>query len=185
MVELSICMHKQNSSPKSVNGITSHQQGGAITSFQSRISLYGTCILMHNEDKNGGAILATESRWFLYCELLAANSTATVSGGGACLYQSEFNSKDHSTFQLLNITATENGGGIHAISSLIKVDDPGSSLHLITNDANVGGSLSRNDSILKYDFVYRNYPLHFFSISAHYGGAVYVADETNFGTCMM
>ena len=84
-----------NSSP---DGTTSHQQGGAITSFQSRISLYGTCILIHNEAENGGAILATESKFFIYGELLVANNTATDSGGGACLYQSEFNCKDNSIY---------------------------------------------------------------------------------------
>ena len=81
------------------------------------------CILMHNEAENGGAILATESKWFIYGELLVANYTASVSGGGAYLYQSEFNCKDRSTFKLLDNTATERGGGIQAISSQIKVDD--------------------------------------------------------------
>ena len=51
-----------NSSPDTLNDITIYQQGGAITSFQSRVFLYGACILMHNDAENGGAIFATESK---------------------------------------------------------------------------------------------------------------------------
>ena len=179
-----------NSSPNRPNRTISHQQGGAITSFQSRVFLYGTGILVNNKAENGGAILATESKWFVYSELLVANNTATDSGGGAYLYQSEFNCKDDSTFRLLDNTAIEKGGGIHATSSLIKVDAPGSSVLLIANYANMGGGvcLEMNAKlyILKliggiYDTQY--YTLLLSANSAYYGGAVYVTDETNSGTC--
>ena len=55
-----------NSSPDMPNDTTIHQQGGAITSFQSTIFLHGACTLKYNEAENGGAILATESKRFVY-----------------------------------------------------------------------------------------------------------------------
>lgn len=42
--------------------IYEYQQGGAMTTFQSAVFLYGECILMYNDAKNGGAIFATESK---------------------------------------------------------------------------------------------------------------------------
>ena len=60
-----------NSSPGMLlNETTIYQQGGAITSFQSTVFLYGACMLMYNDAENGGAIFATESKWFVYGKLL-------------------------------------------------------------------------------------------------------------------
>ena len=39
----------------------SHQEGGAITSFQSTVIINGAIHLLNNQAKHGGAILATES----------------------------------------------------------------------------------------------------------------------------
>ena len=39
----------------------SHQAGGAVTSFQSTVTINGAIHLLNNQAKNGGAILATES----------------------------------------------------------------------------------------------------------------------------
>ena len=92
------------------------------------------------------------------------------------------------TLRLLGNKAAEKGGGIHAISSLIKVDNPGSSVQFTANDVNVGGGVSLEVNaklyILKsYYSRYSNPALFFTANSAYYGGAVYVADETNSGTC--
>ena len=124
-----------------LNETTIYQQGGAITSFQSTVFLYGTCILMYNDAENGGAIFATESKWFVYGKLLTANNTASVSGGGVYLYQSELNCKICCTTKILSNSAAKKGGGIHAISSHIKVDDPASSFHIIANNAALGGGV--------------------------------------------
>ena len=176
-----------NSSPIET---TLYQQGGAITSFQSQMSLYGTCTLIYNSAENGGAILATESKMFVYGELLIANNTAIKNGGGIYLYQSEFISKDYSTITLLSNAANSIGGGIHSISSLIKVDHPASSVHFITNQALAGGGISLEMNARLYilvitwpQTVHNKYAVMFSSNSANYGGAVYVSDETNSGTC--
>ena len=68
------------------------------------------------------------------------------------------------------------------------MDDPGSSVHFLANNAHVGGGvcleMNAKVYILKYtDYPYRNYALIFSMNSAYYGGAVYVADDTNSGTC--
>ena len=43
-----------------------HQEGGAITSFQSTIIFTGVSSLLNNKARCGGAILATESRIVMY-----------------------------------------------------------------------------------------------------------------------
>ena len=188
-----------NSIPNPAHGATSRLIGGAITAFLSRISLYGVWTLTHNEAVIGGAILATESKWFVYGELLLANNTAIDSGGGAYSYQSELNCKNHSIIRLLDNSAVKKGGGIHAVSSLITVDiSTGSSVHFIRNDAFRGGGICLENSaklyVLKpteklhefyYDYKYSDiyYPMLFCDNLATYGGAVYVTDETNSGTC--
>ena len=187
-----------NSIPNPPHGATCHLLRGAFTSFLSRATLYGVWVLMHNEAVIGGAILATESKWFMYGELLLANNTAVDSGGGAYFYQSELNCKNHSILRLLDNLATKKGGGIHAISSLISVDiSTGSSVHFIKNNAFKGGGICLENSaklyVLKpteklhgfyYDYKYSNRycPMLFSDNSASYGGAVYVTDETNSGT---
>lgn len=154
---------------------------------------------MHNKGIIGGAIQATESKWHVYGELLLANNTAMDSGGGAYLYRSELNCKNHSIIRLLDNSAIKKGGGIHAVSSLITVDiSTGSSVHIIRNDTFIGGGvcLENNAKLyaLKpteklhqfyYDYKYSDsyYAMLFCDNLATYGGAVYVTDETNSGTC--
>ena len=166
-----------NAVPNPPHGATRLLLGGAITSFLSKITLNGIWTLMHNRAIIGGAIIATESKWFVYGELLLANNTALDSGGGAYLYQSEFNCKNHSILRLLDNLAIMIGGGIHAVSSLITVDiSTGSSVHFIGNDAFKGGGeclemnaklyvLKRTEKLYEffYDYKYSNryYPMLF------------------------
>ena len=112
---------------------------------------------------------------------------------------SELNCLDNSTFILLNNTAKHKGGGIHAISSSIKITSvlPSSpTLNFINNTAQRGGGLSleANARITTIKYLFADgpfsYPLYqqiyitiFSGNSADYGGAVYVDDDTNSGTC--
>ena len=160
-------------------------------SFQSEMHIYGTCSFLNNNAEVGGAMFVIESKIFVVGgELLLANNIAADSGGGAYLYQSEFNCRSHGTVTLLGNKATEKGGGIHAISSLIKVDHPGSSLHFTANNASAGGGICLEMTAklyvlrLAYRGCYHNEHAVLFSTnSAYYGGAVYVSDETNSGVC--
>ena len=142
-----------------------------------------------------------------------AHNTATGNGRGVYLSNSEFNCQLKSSFELINNTAEYKGGGIHAISSSInkvtssidrctQLSSPschGENLKFIGNAAEIGGGLSleanakvyipRHRSINFFDKLDLHEKdgsysmLRFIANSAHYGGAIYVNDNTNSGTC--
>jgi predicted outer membrane repeat protein len=191
-----------NQPSKSTTGTT---QGGAITLFQSNVFIDGECNLEHNHAENGGAIHSTESKLYVNGDVTIAHNTATGNGGGVYLEStSELNCQQGSTFVLYNNTAVSKGGGLHAISSSIKAsfnldyhslldyDYSGTRIHFTKNKAKFGGGLALEANaklnILKYDLYYdivssdTNTTL-FTGNSADYGGAVYVDDDTNSGTC--
>jgi predicted outer membrane repeat protein len=172
------------------------QLGGAMTTFQSNIIIYGACILVDNSAKDGGAIHATESKISIYGEVHVINNTATDSGGGIHLYQSELKCSGNGILKILENNAKDKGGGIHAISSLIiseLTDENGTLVVLNKNSATRGGGICMEVSakiyILKLQHTdekleqwkYRR--LIFNANSADYGAAVYVTDNTNFATC--
>ena len=194
----------KNQSPNmTTTGTVQEFEGGAITLLQSNVFIDGKCSLEHNHAENGGAIYSTESRLYVNGDVTIAHNTATGNGGGVYLESnSELNCHQGSTFILYNNTAVSKGGGLHAISSSIKAsfdsnfyDDRyiGARMNIIKNKAKYGGGLSLEANakfyILKYNIfriiTYRhdtNTTL-FISNSAEYGGAVYVNDDTNSGTC--
>ena len=107
-----------------------------------------------------------------------------------------------STFELYNNTAMSIGGGLHAISSLIKaysnynIDSnsfyqyTGTRLNFTNNVAKFGGGLSLEANaklnILKYDGMDNSSDSNtvlFTGNSADYGGVVYVNDTIS-GTCV-
>ena len=184
------------------------QEGGAITLFQSNVFIDGNCTLEHNHAGNGGAIYSTESRLYVNGDVTIAHNTATGNGGGIYLESnSELNCQPRSIFVLHGNTAANKGGGIHAISSSIKANSQaiyifpnisqyiGTRINFTNNAAKLGGGLSLGANarfyILKYntpysdDFYYENdaNTTTFTGNSAEYGGAVYVNDDTNSGTC--
>ena len=170
------------------------QRGGAITSFQSTVifTRKSTTQFSNNRERDGGAILAIESTILMFRDttVTIANSILThtianSSGGGISLKQSrlEINGK----FILVNNSAVR-GGGIHASSSTIAVHQSGI-LQIVNNNAGFGGGiyLEVNSKlyVLKtsYSHTKNLYHLNFIGNHANYGGAVYVADDTNSGTC--
>ena len=183
------------------------QEGGAITLLQSNIFFDGSCNLEHNLAENGGAILSTESKLYVNGDVTIAHNTATRNGGGVYLSTSELNCQQKSTFVLFNNTAEQKGGGLHAIGSSIKATSAfmlqpqyyiGTRINFTNNAAERGGGLSLEANaklyVLKYDRIpYYNYPRIFTATDtnttiftankADYGGAVYVDDDTNSGTC--
>ena len=190
-----------NQQPQSTTAL---QEGGAITLVQSNIFLDGTCRLEHNYADNGGAIFSVESRLYVKGNVTIAHNTASRNGGGVYLTESELQCLEKSIFILLNNTATHKGGGLHGISSSImaisllktpQVDT--ATLNFTNNIAERGGGLSLEANaklvILKYEYgdivfgnnvIYRqSYTIIFSANRASYGGAVYVDDDTNSGTC--
>ena len=176
------------------------QEGGAITAFQSDVIFKGTSTLLYNGANNGGAIQASFSKLNVYGSLLLSNNTARITGGGIYLYQSDLNCHKDSTFRLIGNSAVEKGGGIHAIASVItaKYDFhvfekfyTGSSIHFLENWAGkVGGGVCLEVNaklnvlnLNKYNSEKPGYALTFAANLADLGGAIYVGDDTNSGTC--
>ena len=187
-------------SPLKTNKVILYQEGGAITGFQSNIFLDGKCIIRNNHAENGGAIYTTQSKINVLGRVNLRKNSATGSGGGIYLYQSELNCKKESILEFNRNNATQNGGGVHAISSLIKLNFnasdgvyTGSSIRFIENRATKGGGASLEMSAYIYilrdnanfilDLPEPQYVMHFFDNQADLGGAVYVADDTNPATC--
>ena len=176
------------------------QEGGAMTLIQSNAYFDGISSFEHNQaEENGGAILSIESKFYVRGNVSVAHNIANGNGGGMYLMDSELNCLDNSTFVLLNNTAEHRGGGIHAISSSVKITSViplSPTLHFINNTAERGGGLSLEANARITTVKYLNeigpsyYPLYqqsysaiFLANSATYGGAVYVDDDTNSGTC--
>ena len=187
--------------------VDAFQEGGVITLFQSNAFFDGVCIFEYNHAENGGAILSIESKIYVNGDVMIKNNIATRNGGGVYLSYSELNCQRRSTFFLFKNTANHKGGGLHAISSPIKATSSvfvkfccrkeytGSKLYFHENKAVKGGGLSLEANaklyILKYNSIivseflndYDTNTTIFTGNSAQYGGAIYVDDETNSGTC--
>ena len=190
-----------NNEPTRRTGITSIvQEGGAITAFQSEMNLMGNNSFVYNSAINGGAISLIASKIYVSGSTSIINNTATDSGGGMYIFQSEMKCKEHSALQLIGNSATGRGGGIHATSSIITLMYDigtgqvytGTILKIIDNTAEKAGggmSLEVNSkvnilNVSKYDNSDAQYTIEFVANSAGYGGALYVADDTNSATCM-
>ena len=180
------------------------QEGGAITLFYSNIYFNGQCNLQHNRAENGGAIHSTDTKLYVNGNVSIAHNNATRNGGGVYLSTSELNCQQESTFVLYNNSAAYKGGGLHAVSSSIKAiykveffDEYncrvsscyiGTRINFTNNTVKLGGGLSLEANaklnIQKYyDSVNDFNTVIFTGNSAHYGGAVYVDDDTISGTC--
>ena len=164
----------------------SHQEGGALTSFHSTVIFNGETSLLNNQARQGGAIVAIDSRISLHGTMIIANNTATDSnGGGISLRKSVLDIKGSCT---ISGNSAMRGGGVHAKSSMINIHQPGT-LYLMNNRAvNGSGMYLEVNPILYFikDNIFEdNNPrnLMFSGNSANYGGAVYVADDTNYGAC--
>ena len=164
------------------------REGGAITLFVSRLELRATTILSHNVANNGGGIVAITSTVVCHDTLEISFNVVTDTGGGLYLYQSELSIFGIVT--LSNNRANVCGGGVHAVSAFLKVMR--TSPHLIYAGAisfelNVaeecgGGAFFETGSKI-YILRYGPDTVQYIENTADYGGAVYVADDTNIGMC--
>ena len=176
------------SSQLNSNKIMTFQEGGAVTAIQASVAIVGVCSLSNNFAESGGALYVIESRIHIYGEATIANNTAFNSGGGIYMHQSGLKCYSQCIFWLVNNTSSYKGGGIYASSSYVSAENE-AWVTFKENYANfAGGGVCLEQSsklyvlmiladIGEYDTItFRNN-------SADYGGAVYVADETNSGTC--
>ena len=175
-------------SDNSIKGFS--REGGVITSYQSTVIFArdGKICFTSNQARHGGAILAIKSTIVMYGETTIANNSLTAfannSGGGISLKQSHLEIKGKCT--IFNNSAMR-GGGIHATSSTISIYQP-AILQIINNNANLGGGMylevnSNLYVLIKDAYIADKIYLKVTGNHAKYGGAVYVADDTNSGTC--
>ena len=101
-----------------IESTDSMMKGGAITCFQSEISLNATDTLYKNSGVNGGAVFSIDSKIFITGLVTFSNNNASE-GGGVYLHQSEMVCQ-HSVIFLEN-KANVSGGGIKAVSSFIRL----------------------------------------------------------------
>ena len=168
---------------------SAREEGGAITSFQSTVIFAGVINLSKNEARRGGAVLATESKVLIYGEIIIADNAATNgSGGGIYLYQCDLQIKGNC---IISGNHAMRGGGIHATSSTVAVYQPGT-IEFINNRAESGGGLSVEVNSKLYilkpqkslsDFDDEHLLIFRDNHATIYGGAIYVADDTNSGAC--
>ena len=96
-----------------------HQEGGAVTSYQSTVVFNGETSIFNNQARQGGAILAIESTITFDGTIMIANNTAiNSSGGGISLQQSDLDIKGSCT---ISDNYAIRGGGVHAKSSAISI----------------------------------------------------------------
>ena len=178
------CAEPLNKTPDSLTLL----EGGALTSFQSTVIFNGESSLLNNQARQGGAILAIESTIVLNgTTTIIANNTATdSSGGGVSLQQSDLDVKGNCT---ISNNYAMRGGGISARSSTITVYNEEGTLLFKNNNAENGSGLCLEVNAKLYllktaQEIYNKSSVIFTGNQANYGGAVYVADDTNSGACL-
>ena len=170
------------------------QAESAITSISSTVTFHGTTVLTENHSqKSGGALHDSGSLIKVFGKLKILNNTAGKHGGGAYFFLTELVCYGNCTISGNN--ATE-GGGIHAVSSMISSRHhvhEGSALTNTTitfanNNATQGGGLyfKMNSRINGLDGGDNNY--HYVisfvnNIATKNGGGIFIDDETYSGTC--
>ena len=163
------------------------QEGGAITSFQSTVTFSGMTMILSNQASNGGALLAVQSTLIMYGEIIVANNTAiNQNGGGVSLKQSVLEIRGNCD---ISYNVAVRGGGIHASSSTINIYQPGV-LQFTNNHASNGSGIYLEVNTQIFLLKYQQCSnldamilLIFVDNYANYGGAMYVADDTNSGAC--
>ena len=165
-------------------------KGGGLTSYRSVVFFNGTTLLTQNQAERGGGFLALESIIYVYGQTTTANNKALDIGGGAYIYQSDLMVQDSNCIFTSN-EAKQNGGGVHAISSLITTSSGQKTTHLsyIDNTASQGGGMYLEANSKLYvlkresELSEPQTKVSFIENQARKGGAIYVADETNSRAC--
>ncbi len=177
--------------------------GGAISVDQSQmyINTEGV-IITNNTATSGGAIFLRESTLFVNEPIEIYHNTAHQDGGGIYAYSSrvEFLSHAHGNPLSPNKQSkiahniAENGGGIYAVATTIKLTQ--SFVNIDTNTATANGSgvyLQQNSKLYLFKEYHENLSkprsqsyyvkLMINNNSAQYGGGIFVADDTQRSAC--
>ena len=173
--------------------------GGAIAATQSQVHFRNKCTLLHNTASYGGAIYAIDSTLHIEKNVIIMLNSASAFGGGALLQYSKLICQYDAILTVINNTASTKGGGIYATNSRITVlfyrgsldSIKDSGVYFTNNSARLGGGvylelaseLFIENKGLCYLCGRARCNFCFFSNHADLGGAIYVADETNYEIC--
>ena len=186
------CVFYKNKPDYLTETLVFHNQGGAITSFQSTIVFHDLSdfIFINNYARFGGAIYAVKCSIEFFGNMFLSENKALVDGGGIYLYQTEIRSNCNLTLKR-NI-ANNSGGGIYMVSDAFNINletyVTRASIRILENSASRGGGIFlSNHAKLN---IFEGKPLgednelfRLINNHADYGGALYVADDTNTGIC--
>ena len=159
--------------------------GGAITSIQVQVCVNGTVpgAANNNTATYGGGLALVWSTLSVHSPIEIQHNKATMSGGGIFLYQSDIVFSAQEMMSVGVNTALQNGGGVYAINSYIKI--AGGVVHFENNAAIKGAAIfleqnskihllkERLETVGEYDM-----RLEFINNHAQYGGAVFVSDSS-------
>ena len=170
-----------------VSGAVGGKDGEKVTSSHSSIYFMGETIFESSLAKVGAAILATSSTIYVHGKLLMAFNTASDGGGGFYLEGTDIEIRGNCT---ISQNLAKRGGGIYASTSSITIYYMGT-LALLNNTADEGGGMYLESNARLY--LIKSLTEHigglihimvtFSGNHAHYGGAMYIADDTNTGAC--
>ena len=171
-----------------------YNQGGVITSFQSTLVFAPSSRYQFNDNygRFGGAIYAVESLINIFGDVLLSGNKALENGGGMYVYETDVQI-------FCNITLKQNvgnnsGGGIYIVGGALTIL-PGYTMSCTTarvsilgNSASRGGGIYLSNHAKLYIFGKKpldkdNKMFEVLNNHADYGGALYVADDTNTGIC--
>lgn len=180
-----------------IANISTHfHKGGAVTAIRSRVIFQGQSNLSDNTAEYGGAIHAIASKLYIHSGThIISNNRASESGGGVYLFLSELKC-EFSCKIVITGNLAEKGGGACAIASIVTVVY-GSLINFTENIANGHGGgiylevsaklnilIVHEPARLNVDLEYSKHSLLFINnMAGEHGGAMYVADETESGTC--
>ena len=176
--------------------------GGAIAATQSSMHFRSTSDLFNNTASYGGAIYAIDSTIDVNRNVMIMLNSAFVLGGGALLQYSKLTIQYNALLDVINNNASTKGGGIYSTNSRITVllnresdldSIKGSAISFTNNSAKFGGGIYlelASELFIDKIGLFRNQSTTakrcnfcFISNHASLGGAIYIADETNYETC--
>ena len=158
--------------------------GGAVHLGESHLTISGDyVVLFNNEAGDGGAVFSSESKLVINSNgqtKIYANSAAHH-GGGLYLTRSELRVSGESS-NITRNTASNQGGGILVSNSSIIIEG---TIHLVSNEAENGGgiSLEKNAKLCGAMAGHTDIINFVNNRASHYGGALYINDETNPDIC--
>ena len=175
-----------------------YQEGGAVTCIQSEVQFnLADIFFQENHAIQGGAMVLSETKLFIINTIIKiVDNNATFSGGGMYCFQSEITTEGH--IWLTGNTAVVRGGAMHLIGTTINIPfsafrtrAPPGTLRLFGNYAQEGGGIYFEGNAKLYISKYgpitsginERRKSMFVNNSAKHGGAVFIADGTDSGTC--